>query len=86
MAIDADYENALEDLLKLQWEVRQEGVEQPSKSPVTVLNSGSSPTSHCLQGTGQAGSPRGEERGRTAPGEALPAAGVAIQFQLNQEK
>jgi hypothetical protein len=26
-AIDADYENALEDLLKLQWELRQDGVE-----------------------------------------------------------
>jgi len=27
VAIDADYENALEDLLKLQWELRQDGVE-----------------------------------------------------------
>jgi hypothetical protein len=27
LAIDADYENALEDLLKLQWELRQDGVE-----------------------------------------------------------
>jgi hypothetical protein len=27
VAIDADYENALEDLLKLQWELRQHGVE-----------------------------------------------------------
>ncbi len=27
MAIDADYENALDDLLKLQWELRQDGVE-----------------------------------------------------------
>ncbi len=27
MAIDADYENALEDLLKLQWELRHDGVE-----------------------------------------------------------
>lgn len=62
VAIDADYENALEDLLKLQWEVRQDGVGQPSKSPLTVLNSGSAPTSHCLQGTAQAESPRGEER------------------------
>jgi hypothetical protein len=27
VAIDADYENALEDLLKLQWELRQDGVD-----------------------------------------------------------
>ena len=27
VAIDADYENALEDLLRLQWELRQDGVE-----------------------------------------------------------
>src|SRR5712691_7823982 len=27
VAIDADYENALDDLLKLQWELRQDGVE-----------------------------------------------------------
>lgn len=27
VAIDADYENALEDLLKLQWQLRQDGVE-----------------------------------------------------------
>jgi hypothetical protein len=27
VAIDADYDNALEDLLKLQWELRQDGVE-----------------------------------------------------------
>lgn len=27
VAIDADYENALEDLLKLQWELRQDGIE-----------------------------------------------------------
>src|SRR3979411_970260 len=27
VAIDADYENALEDLLKLQWELRQDGVQ-----------------------------------------------------------
>src|SRR5258707_1481231 len=27
VAIDADYENALEDLLKLQWELRQDGLE-----------------------------------------------------------
>jgi len=27
VAIDADYENSLEDLLKLQWELRQDGVE-----------------------------------------------------------
>src|SRR6516162_7676347 len=27
VAIDADYENAIEDLLKLQWELRQDGVE-----------------------------------------------------------
>ena len=27
VAIDADYENALEDLLKLQWELHQDGVE-----------------------------------------------------------
>lgn len=27
VAIDADYENALEDLLKVQWELRQDGVE-----------------------------------------------------------
>jgi hypothetical protein len=27
VAIDADYQNALEDLLKLQWELRQDGVE-----------------------------------------------------------
>jgi len=27
VAIDADYENALEDLLKMQWELRQDGVE-----------------------------------------------------------
>ena len=27
MAIDADYENALEDLLKLQWELREDGVD-----------------------------------------------------------
>src|SRR5215467_2914366 len=27
VAIDADYENALEDLLKLQWELRQDSVE-----------------------------------------------------------
>lgn len=27
VAVDADYENALEDLLKLQWELRQDGVE-----------------------------------------------------------
>ena len=32
VAIDDDYENALGDLLKLQWEVRQDGVEQRSKS------------------------------------------------------
>jgi hypothetical protein len=37
VAIDADYENALEDLLKLQWELRHGGVEQRSKSPVAVL-------------------------------------------------
>ena len=33
VAIDADYENALEDLLKLQWEVRPDGVEQRSIFP-----------------------------------------------------
>lgn len=27
VAIDADYENAIEDLLKLQWELRQDGIE-----------------------------------------------------------
>jgi hypothetical protein len=27
VAIDADYENALDDLLKLQWELRRDGVE-----------------------------------------------------------
>ena len=27
VAIDADYENALDDLLKLQWELSQDGVE-----------------------------------------------------------
>jgi hypothetical protein len=39
-AIDADYENALEDLLRLQWGLRQDGVEQRSKSPVALLTLG----------------------------------------------
>src|SRR5260370_33793332 len=39
-AIDADYENAREDLLKLQWGLRQDGVEQRSKSPVALLTLG----------------------------------------------
>ena len=33
VAIDDDYENALEDLLKLQWEVRPDGVERRSIFP-----------------------------------------------------
>src|ERR1700691_460212 len=33
VAIDADYENALDDLLKVQWELRQDGVEAALKKP-----------------------------------------------------
>ena len=74
VAIDADYENALEDLLRLQWEVRQVELSRVSKSPLPVLNSGSSPTTHCLQGTGQARGLRGEKRTSKTD---RPGAGVA---------
>jgi hypothetical protein len=39
-AIDTDYENSLEDLLKLQWWLRRDGVEQRSKSPAALLTLG----------------------------------------------
>ncbi len=50
VAIDADYGNALDDLLKLQWELRQDGVEVRLRSPAAALISGSLPRNHCWRG------------------------------------
>jgi hypothetical protein len=52
VAIDADYEDALDDLLKLQWELRHDGVEAAlEKSCAVAPISGSSSKNHCWRGT-----------------------------------
>jgi len=47
LAIDADYEDALDDLLKLQWELRRDGVEAALEKSGVALISGSSATNLC---------------------------------------
>ena len=52
VAIDADYESALDDLLKLQWELRQDGVDAARlRSRAAALISGYLPPHHCWRGT-----------------------------------
>jgi len=54
VAIDADYESALEDLLKLQWELRRDGIESAlEKSAARRSICGFSPTNHCLPETAE---------------------------------
>jgi hypothetical protein len=53
VAIDADYESALEDLLKLQWELRQDGVESALEKSRRGAHHGFSPINRYSPGSAE---------------------------------